>query len=181
MSLGTRAAATALAVLTLVSAFLTGCGRGAAPPVGHALEAPRPVVPPPPVRPDPSTPESAVRSYLAWTSYAYVVGESDVASKAVDPYELVHVDSYIEYNRENGAQAIYQILEDFRIRGTSTEGTHTLLAASEKWRYRYFSLKDQSWLGPVRQTSYVTTYTLFPVEDGFIVGGVEASATTPVY
>ena len=172
----------AIVLLCVLALCTSACSPATTPARGaDPLSGLRATVPAAPPAPDLATPESAVRAYLAWTNYVYVTGKSDEASAAVDPYELVHVDSYIEYNRENGAKRIYQVLEDFRVTGTSTEGTHTLVAATERWRYRYFSLKDGTWVSPVHETSYLTTYTVLPLDSRFIVGAVDASATTPVY
>lgn len=163
-----------LAALAFLVA-LGGCGPAPASPerVGD------PVVPAPP---DLTTPEKAVTSYLSWTTFAYRMANSDIASKAVEPYELVRVDSYIALNREQGNKGLDQTLAAFKIRGRSQDGTHTLVATSETWDYRYFSLADLSYMTPKYTTRYEATYTVaqFPESD-WLVMDVEAKALDAVH
>ncbi|HEY3317514.1 MAG TPA: hypothetical protein VGK50_03720 [Coriobacteriia bacterium] len=136
----------------------------------------------PPVLPgkaDFSTPQAAVRTYVEYTDYAYRMANSDIASPAATPYEGVRVDSYIQLNREKD-RGIEQRLVSFTERSVSKEGTRTLLAASEEWRYRYFSLTGREYTSPVYTASYDTTYTLVRDKKGWLVDKVDARALTPV-
>jgi hypothetical protein len=164
---------TLLVVAGACAVALVGCEGGkAADKVGSPLM---------PARWDLTTPEKAVDSYLDWTTLAYRMANSDIASKAVDPYELVRVDSYIALNRQQENKGMDRKLTAFRIRGRSQDGTHTLVATAETWDYRYFSLADQTFVSPQYTTSYETTYTVgqFP-GSGWLVMDVEAKALDAV-
>lgn len=173
-----RSTAYRLALLAAVGAcavVLAGCCDGGKP----AERVGEPVVPP---GWDLTTPDKAVESYLAWTTLAYRLANSDVASKAVEPYELVTVDSYIALNRQQGNKGMERVLKAFRIRAKSQDGTHTLVAASETWDYRYFSLTDLTYVSPKYTTSYEATYTVAQFPDaGWLVMDVEAKALDAVH
>jgi hypothetical protein len=164
----------ALAAAWLFALALAGCNRGT------TVERVGPPVMP--ARWDLTTPEKAVDSYLAWTTLAYRMANSEVASKAVEPYELVRVDSYIALNRQQANKGMDRKLAAFRIRGESKDGTHTLVATAETWDYRYFSLADQTYISPSYTTSYDATYTVgqFP-GSGWLVMDVEAKALDAVH
>ena len=140
---------------------------------------------PAPVRPplwDLATPEKAVRSYLDWTTLAYRMANSDLASRTTDPNELVHVDSYVELNKENGNKGIDQHLKDFRIVSSSREGTAVVLVTKETWAYRYFSLADQTYMTAEYTARYDATYTVGAgPSGGWVVGDVQASPLDPVH
>jgi hypothetical protein len=137
----------------------------------------------PPVLPgtlDLSSPKAAVRTYVAYTDLAYRMANSDLASRAASPYEGVRVDSYIELNREKD-RGIEQSLVKSTLRSESTEGTHTLLAFSEEWRYRYFSLSKREYTSPMYTASYDATYTVVRNgAKGWWVDKVEAKPRTQV-
>jgi len=78
-----------------------------------------------------STPQSAVKTYIAFTSYAYRLARSDVASRAATPWESVRVDSYIELNRLKD-RGIEQQLTSAAPWSVSKESTRTLLAFTEQ-------------------------------------------------
>jgi hypothetical protein len=139
-----------------------------------------PVPPAPPAAPKLDTPGSAVRSYLDWTSLAYRMANSDLASATCTPEWGVHVDSYIQLNRENGAKAIEQRLTRFEQRSESVEGTKAVVAATEDWDYRYFALSDQHWTTPPYKASYDTTYTLVMRLGQWLVDDVVATPLTEV-
>jgi hypothetical protein len=164
--------ACALGLLAAVVA-LFGCGTQA--PASSAV--PPPVMPPPV---DLKTPGSAVRSYLAWTTLAYRMANSDAASLTTTPMYGVHIDSYIELNREQGNKGIDQTLTRFVVRSESKEGTRAVVAAKEDWVYRYFSLSDQRYTSPRYTVSYDTTYTLVRSQAGWQVDDVQATPLTPV-
>lgn len=153
-------------VAAVVTAFsLTACtgkaaSAGIAPPVA-------------PVTVDLSTPQASVRTYLQFTSFAYRMANSDLATAAMTPDEGVRVDSYVQLNREKD-RGIEQQLLSFTERGVSQEGTRTLVAAAEKWRYRYFSLSKLTYLSPSYDASYDATYTVVRQATGWLVDKVEA-------
>lgn len=130
-----------------------------------------------PSAPNLATPVDAVRAYLDWTTFAYRMANSEVASQAVTPDWGVHDDSYIELMREQG-KGIYQQLTAFKVRSQSREGTKAVVAAREEWGYRYFSLADKTYLTPAYTSSYDTTYTLVHDPKGWLVDNVEAKALT---
>jgi len=131
-------------------------------------------------QPDPwvlTTPEDAVRSYLAWTSYAYRIGQSSVALPTMSSYEEVRVDSYIQYNLQK-YRLIDQILESITFGTASAEASRAVLPATEEWTYRYVSIETagETLEGPY-SASYETTYTLVRNDEGnWVVDGVEATA-----
>ena len=107
-----------------------------------------------------ATPESAVRSYLAWTSYAYRIGDSRVATDTMTGGEGVRVDAYIQLNLQK-YQLIDQELASIAFGKPSIEGTRATVPAKETWRYRYVSTKDagRTVAGPY-SASYDATYTV---------------------
>jgi len=124
------------------------------------------------------TPVDAVRSYLDWTSYAFRILDSDVASMTFDPYEEVRVNSYVELNRQKN-RALDQRLVGFDVRSETSQGeTSTLVAASEKWVYRYIDVATGAYATPVYSASYDTTYTVVRSGTGlWVVASVDASST----
>jgi hypothetical protein len=128
---------------------------------------------------DHSTPQAAVRTYLDFVTLAYRMANSDVASPALSPWEGVRIDSYIQLNRQQD-RGIEQQLVKFTVRSESRDGTRTLLAASEEWRYGYFSLSKREYSSPKYTVSYDTTYTLVKDPRGWLVDKVDAKALTPV-
>jgi hypothetical protein len=163
-------AVTVFGVLSAICLTLLAAGCGAEPPRGEIAPAPAE-----PLAPDLATPEASVRSYLAWTTYASRMANSEVASHAMDPYWGVHVDSYIEKLRQEDNKGIDQRLARFEVRSTSAEVTSAVVTASEDWTYRYFSLKDQTYLTPQYSVSYDTTYTLTLVDGKWFVSDVQAA------
>ncbi|TLM73196.1 MAG: hypothetical protein FDZ70_07835 [Actinobacteria bacterium] len=153
-----------LPVLIALSLLLTGASCGEQRD-SDALELPKAEKVDIPAAPDLRTPESAVRSYLDWVSYAYATAVSDSASLTADSYEMVRVDSYIQLNREQ-SQCLYQRLESLETSLVSVSASDAVVTARETWRYRYFSIVDNSWIGPVHRTSYEATYTLVPPPAG---------------
>jgi hypothetical protein len=137
-----------------------------------------PAAPTLPPGPDLTTPDSAVRSFLDWTSLAYRMANSELASATCTPEWGVHVDSYIQLNRESGAKSLEQVLTKFVKRSESVEGTQATVAAYEEWDYRYFSLDGQKWITPPYKASYDTTYTLVLDGERWLVDDVSANALT---
>jgi hypothetical protein len=133
-----------------------------------------------PAAPDLATPDAAVRSYLEWTSFSYRMANSELATLTCTPEWGVHIDSYIQLNRQEEQRGIDQLLTKFEKRSESAEGTRAVLVAYEEWDYRYFSLADERYISPAYKASYDTTYTL--VSDGgrWLVDDVAATPLTPL-
>lgn len=123
-----------------------------------------------------ATPQSAVQTYLAWTSYAYRIGESSVASFALGPDEDVRVDSYIQYNLEK-SRLIDQTLTSISFGKASVGSTSTLVPTQEKWTYSYLSINTgNKVLGGPYQASYDATYTVVKSGKDWLVYSVAAKA-----
>lgn len=122
-----------------------------------------------------TTPESAVRSYLAWTSYAYRIGKSSVAVPTMGSREEVRVDSYIQNNIEQ-SRLIDQTLQSIEFGKPTVKNGGVLVPAQETWTYRYVSTTDagRTVSGPF-SASYETTYTVVKSEKGvWVVDSVAA-------
>lgn len=171
LRLGTLAAI--LCIATAASAAVTSCTPSGAT---SRMKLSPPVVP---RALDLSSPEAAVRTYVAYTNFAYRMVNSDLASQAATPYEGVRVDSFIELNKEKD-QGIEQTLVKSSARSTSQEGTRTLIAVTEEWRYRYFSISKREYTSPMYTASYDATYTAVKDAKGWIVDKVDANPLTPV-
>jgi hypothetical protein len=123
-----------------------------------------------------STPESAVRSYLDWVSYAYRIGQSGVATPTMSSYEEVRVDSFVQYNIQK-SRLIDQKLKSIKFGTPSVEGSTAVIPAKEKWTYRYVSIETagKTISGP-HSAAYDTRYHLVKTPRGWIVESVEATA-----
>jgi len=131
-----------------------------------------------PESPAMSTPEAAVRSYLAWTSYAYRIAQAEVATPTMTPYEQVRIDSYIQYNLQK-SRIIDQALESITFGAPSTGPTSTLVPAKELWNYRYVSTETVGkTIGGPYSASYDATYTVVRSAAGTWL--VDSSVTTAV-
>jgi len=165
----TGALAVALSVM-----LLTGCSPSTTP--GETGESTSTVgVPVVPTSVDQSTPEAAVRSYLNGISYAYRIGDSDVASQTMTPFEYVRVDSYIEKNRQEG-KGIEQTLTALEVLGSAGVEPTITVSAREAWAYRYFSLQDGAYQSEELTAAYTTEYTVV-LEGG--VWKVDKVSATP--
>jgi hypothetical protein len=124
-----------------------------------------------------TTPESAIRSYLDWTSFAYRIGQSFVATATMTTMEEVHVDSYVQYNIQK-SRLIDQTLTSITFGTLSVGSTSTLVPAKEKWTYRYLSIeRGNKVMGGPYEASYDTTYTVVKTKDGvWVVDLVEATS-----
>jgi hypothetical protein len=175
-------AATALALACTLAAG--GC---AAPPASGpaasqstATATAEPTVAPPafsskpPAPADLATPQSAVRSYLDWISYAYRIAVSDVASHTASPGESVRVDSYVQYNLQERNRRIDQQMVKFMLRKEAEKDSRATVSAIETWDYRYLSASGKLSMSPTYTTSYETTYTLVRTGDGWVVDSVKA-------
>ncbi len=123
-----------------------------------------------------TTPESAVRSYLDWTSYAYRIGQSSFATATMSSYEEVRVDSYVQYNIEQ-KRLMDQTLKSITFGTPSVGSTSTLVPAKEQWTYRYVSTETgNKTVGGPYSASYDTTYTVVKSKNGnWVVDSVKAS------
>jgi hypothetical protein len=130
-----------------------------------------------PAAPVLSTPESAVRSYLDWTSYAYRIGQSIVATTTMSASEEVRVDSYVQYNLEK-LRLIDQTLKSVTFGKPSVGSTSTLVPAHEQWTYRYVSIETAGKVleGPY-SAAYDSIYTVVKSKQGtWVVDSVNATA-----
>lgn len=145
----------------------------------NSVKKPAPAVPPPP----PMTnrgPEQAVYSYLLWISFAYRILNSAVASPTYSIWEEVRVDSYVQYNKQQG-RAIDQrlLLLKLKRKPVISNDTTATVAAVERWKYRYISLETKEYSSPWYDVTYDTTYTVVRDKDrggAWVVDKVEAKA-----
>jgi hypothetical protein len=130
---------------------------------------------------DLKTPQSAVRSYLDWTSYAYRIATSNVASQTMTGDELARVDSYIQFNLEK-SRLIDQTLSSITFGPASAVGTTTVVPTKEKWTYRYISIKAPGGavLGGPYTAAYDATYALVEQGGSWVVVSVTAKANGAV-
>jgi len=126
---------------------------------------------------DLSSPQSAVRSYLAWVSYADRIGQSQVATATMSANEEVRVDSYIQYNLEK-SKLIDQKLTSITFGKASTGTTSTLVPTKETWTYSYLSVAEgNAVLAGPHSASYDVTYTVIKQASGaWVVDSVAAKA-----
>ncbi len=167
-----------VAVLAAPSVLLGGCKQQSidVPPV--TADKPAPAKAPKPA--DLTTPEKAVTSYLAFVTYAYRLGNSDVASQTMGPEELVRVDSYIQLDRERGRK-IDQHLDSIKFGSPVAQGPSTkLVPAQEAWTYRYIDNVSGTFSGAAKKASFTATYTVEQGPKGWLVTSVEATSSTPV-
>lgn len=168
------AAACAIALPVLVA----GCASPApssAPSSGGAEQTQTVAPATPPDAADLTSPETAVRSYLDWVSYAYRTAVSDVASHTMSPEEAVRVDSYLQYNLAERNRRIDQQLVRLRVREQAEKDARAELSATEQWEYRYLTSDGGRSTSPTHAVSYETTYTLVRTAQGWVVDSVEAT------
>jgi hypothetical protein len=121
-----------------------------------------------------TTPASAVQSYLDWTTYAYRIGQSNVAQAVCGSDEGVRVDSYIEYHLENRV-LLDQKLLSLQLGTPTTNATSTLVPATEKWTYEYLAadkVNNPHVSGPF-EVSYDSTYTVTKQGSNWVVASVK--------
>jgi hypothetical protein len=126
---------------------------------------------------DLSTPVSAVKSYLAWVSYADRIGQSVVATPTMSANEEVRVDSYIQLYLEK-SRLIDQHLASISFGALSTGATNTVVPTKENWTYSYLSVAEgNAVLGGPYTASYDVTYTVVKRPNGsWVVDMVKAKA-----
>lgn len=161
-----RAIAAACVASLVIVPVMAGCAKKAEP-AKKSSEFPDsgPGAPKGPAAVVNSDPESAVRSYLGWITLAYRILNSDVASPTLTPDEEVRVNSYVEFNRQQG-RAIDQRLVEFKVVELTSVGSTATLVAQESWRYRYISTQSGKYDGESHAVSYDTTYTVVSGPDG---------------
>lgn len=113
-----------------------------------------------------TTPESAVRSYLDWTSYAYRISESSAATRTMSTSQEVRVDSYVQLNLQK-SRLLDQTLRSITFGKPVAGSESTLLPAEEHWSYRYVSISEVGkTIGGPYEASYETTYTVVKNDKG---------------
>lgn len=129
-----------------------------------------------PAPPDLTDPQSAVRSYLDWISYAYRTGQSQTALPTMTSYQEVRVDSYVQYNLQQ-QRLLDQTLVSIDFGKPVAQEGRTLVPAEERWQYRYVSAtRAGEVLGGPYEASFEATYTVVPNgEGGWVVDSVEAA------
>lgn len=166
-------------VTVMLASFLIlgGCGPSASGEgQGTALAPPRV-----PASPNLSTPRRAVRSYLDWTSLAYRMVNSDLASRTAGDWEFIRYDSYIQLMKDKN-HGIDQHLTSFAVRSVITKDNTATVAAKEAWRYRYFSIDPPRYTTPEYSATYDATYTVgfYKKKRAWVVDRVDAKPLTPV-
>lgn len=129
-----------------------------------------------PPAPDLRTPEAAIRSNLAWTSYAYRIGQSTVATDTMSGEYEVLVDSYIQLNLQQ-KRLLDQTLDSITFGAPSVTATSVVVPARERWTYSYLSIDtgNKALAGPY-EASYDTTYTVVKSSVGWVVDSVQVKA-----
>jgi hypothetical protein len=191
-----RLAALALAALACAAALLLlqGCtgrgseqadetdqqGAGMAGPVVD-VEVTQAAIESTPTAPVLTSPELAVRSYLEWVSYAYRIGQSQVARATMTTAQEVHVDSYVQYNLQQ-SRLLDQTLLAATFGAPVIRDGSTLVPVKETWQYRYISATEAGTvLGGPYEVTYDATYTVVPSASGtWAVDAVEATTQDPV-
>lgn len=134
-----------------------------------------------PEAPDLSTPEAALRSYLDWSSYAYRTAQSSVAIPTMSTYQEVRVDSYVQYNIQQG-RLIDQTLTDLVIHEVEEEGASATITVRETWEYRYISISEAGKvIGGPYEVEYDAEYTMVKNDAGdWVVDAVDAQPLSEV-
>jgi hypothetical protein len=113
-----------------------------------------------------TTPQSAVRSFLDWTSYAYRIATSDVATPTMGANQEVRVASYVQYNLEK-QRLLDELLTSITIGNPTAESTHTVVPTHEEWTYSYLSIgTGNKVIGGPYSASYEVTYTVVKTAKG---------------
>ena len=123
-----------------------------------------------------ATPESAVRSYLDWTSYVYRIGQTESAASAIGRHEFVRVDAYNQYNIEQ-QRLLDQKLNSLILGAERGSSTSVTVPAKEEWTYSYLSIKaGNPVIGGPYSASYDSTYTVVKSKNGnWLVDRVEVT------
>ena len=134
-----------------------------------------------PKAPNLSTPETAVRAYLDWISYAYRVANSEAATPTTGAEEAVRVDAYIQDNLEK-KRLIDQTLKSITFGQPTVVATVTVLPTREEWSYVYRSIDvgNRVTAGPYTATYDVTYRMIHNKTGGWIVDSLDAKAAGTV-
>ena len=123
---------------------------------------------------DLTTPNSAVQSYLDWTSFSFRTAQSSYSTATMSPNEGVRVDAYIQFNLEK-KQIIDQTLTSITFGTPKVETSSTLVPTKEQWRYSYLSIEPgNKVIGGPYTASYDATYTVVKSKSGWVVDSVNA-------
>lgn len=130
-----------------------------------------------PAAPVLTDPESAVRSYLAWTTYAYRTSQSQAAMPTMTTYEEVRVDAYVQYNLQQ-YRLLDQTLDTITFGDITVEGDTATVIAHEEYTYSYLSVGEgNDVIGGPFKASYDVTYTVVKNDAGnWVVDKVDAKA-----
>jgi hypothetical protein len=126
-----------------------------------------------------STPQSAVRSYLDWTSFAYRLQKASVARPTMSAAEFGRVKDYISYLSGQG-RFMDMTLDSITFGAQSVDGSDTLVPAHEHWTYRYASPRSGKTVAGPYTASYDSTYTVTQPDTDWIVDSVQATAVGKV-
>lgn len=124
-----------------------------------------------------TTPESAVRSYLDWVSYAYRTANSAAATATMSAKQEVRVDSYLQLNVQK-SQLIDQRLMSITFGTPTTGATSASVPVRESWSYRYVSISEagKTLAGPYT-VEYDNVYTCIKKPTGeWVVDTVKIKA-----
>ena len=125
-------------------------------------------------------PTDAVRSYLDWVSYAYRMGDSNLAAPMATGSEFVRVDAYVQWNLQEKSRLLDQELVSLQFGSPVVTGAKASVPATEKWTYRYLSTTEAGkQLGDPESIDYATTYHLVRNQAGdWQVDSIEAQKTS---
>lgn len=188
---GRIATAACLTLCALVIAVSAGCASKSNAPetteatstVGAAMAGPvvdvqvtQEALESTPTAPVLTSPESAVRSFLDWASYAYRTAQSQVALPVMTTYEEVRVDSYVQYNLQK-SRLLDQRLQSITFGTSSIEGSRAVVPVKESWTYSYISIKEPGKvIGGPYEISYEATYTVVNADGVWKVDNVKSTA-----
>jgi hypothetical protein len=131
-----------------------------------------------PTAPVLDSPEQAIRSYLAWVSFAYRTARPDVAAATMTEAEQVRVDAYCQYNIQTKGRLIDQQLKTISFDEVSGDSMRMTVSATEEWSYTYVSISEPEKrpgkviAGP-HTARYESLYTLVKREAGWVVDSVK--------
>lgn len=130
-----------------------------------------------PAAPVLTDPESAVRSYLAWTTYAYRTSQSEAALPTMTTYEEVRVDAYVQYNLQQ-FRLLDQTLDLISFGAIAVDGDTATVPTHEEYTYSYLSVGEgNEVIGGPFEAAYDVVYTLVKNDEGnWVVDKVEATA-----
>ena len=120
-----------------------------------------------------TSPEAAVRSYLAWVTYAYRTMNSEIATPTMTPDEASRISYYITANRSED-KILNQRLDSLKFSNIHVSDAVATVIADEAWIYNYQSEKTGNF-DELQTVEYEATYTLILVEGMWKVQSVDAA------